>query len=991
MGGFFGKNKVLVRQDSFILWDEDFPIILNSPGEFNTRASVSKRRESNAFFSFKNFSFKHIEQKSFLNEPLSSILNEIKSTNKFPMTKEELKNMFGQIKSKTIDDIGEVLNLPMNSIDDSKIQTLEFIFKNEIKIPIKVHNKSSLLGEIEHQIKTFVTNIPNLDEFKPNILKNRFTKTIQPNLILDFNLDLLEFYKLTSPNNEFQSSSALAMKEELLEEIKQTPVEIYLSFKRNLGCFIDFILSYLETLDMNFNCFSAEEFKGMQAHIISQLKFFFYIKFKTMGISEFLMKEVTIYKERIDVLTANINDKKIENPYDNHNLRNTINSTISSASKAYKLLKFDDKRLLKISFGIEKVLFKKLKSKIREFIYANTVIDHNSVVSEQVKFFLEKIILSSTPIFDVELFKQTVIQAFISKEECVSLIFSFLQLFIINSAAMMDKRHKKLSENYFTKLEKLKPIFEILLTFVHDSILSDQINETMEALDDSNLIYFLDLYKSSFKKLKRSFEKEVCMCRNLVIYLFCNVLCFLFFEEVDLDEVDLQGKMVNVLSVKIFAYTEYNSFFRAVILEMGHSLFNYHFGFSNKFLIETIESRFEKIKPNETENRLYVNYRQPLVHYIQTNKLRNLYLREKQVLRDYVIYSMSVESFKNELNVNKLFADNLFQDKFFTFKNLTKNPASDKSRHITIIIGGISEELYGTNDKNEELAAAFVGSEIYEFKYQIKSFEHLKYIEEFEALSMLGFSNLPKDYLDILKNGRSLSNFSSSSDFGQKATSSVNPNFFDKTSSFGFETDKNQWSLFCKIIGKCLAFIISNTNTFGHCVVSLVGLSFGSVVAWSCYQDLFLLGKCDKVYDIMLIGAPLCMYEMDHAALKNLNGSLYNVFSNNDWILKFISSNIPEIKLCCGNNKIKFSKSEISKKVLNLNMTKEVYNQSEYYQYAKKIVEFLRIEKSVREFDNLIQLNTHRIPDIDFNPEDIILNEQKRKSNEQNQQNSRSS
>lgn len=971
MGNLFVKPQFKKPEESFILWEDEDIGILHNLMEFNTRASMAKRRESNAFFAFKEFSFKQVEQKTFLACQLFPMLHEYRSQLKFPMTKSDLKDLFSKHQEELIEQICTVLNIDSFSRSNSPSEAVTFIFKNELKNPVKVHNKSILLGEIEQQIKNFVLSTPNLQDFDAETAKDDFKQKVQSRFSNKNEINLLDFAKLTI--NTFESKVGLNDHPDKNEERQRSAAELYLAYKSRLPFLIDFVLCYVEAVDMKYNCFSAEEFRHLQGHIVSQLKYFLYLKFKSLDIVDVLAKEVALYKGRVDTLTQIIKMDKVHNPFDNHNLRNIVNGTLMAAAKAYKFLKFDDKKISKFSFGIERVLLRKLKNRLRGFIYANTVIDRNSVVTEQARTFLEKIIIDHTPLFDVELFKQTLVQAFVSKDECVDIIFNFLRLFILYSIRSMDKKHEKMIDVYFSKLEKLIPIFEALLVICKDKDLKDTIESYTEALDDTNIEFFKEISRNSLRQLKRNFEKETLICRNLVIYLFSNVVCFLSFEEVRLDEVDLQGKIVNLLTTKIFAYTNYSSFFRAVALEMGYSLLNYQYGFSNQFLIDAIEIEFEKIKPNESEKRLYVNYKQPLVYFMESNKLRNQYLQEKLILKDYVTYSMSVESYRDELNVSKLFLDSLFLDKFFTFKNVSARSKTSKSRHVYILMGGISESIYGSNAKNEEFASAFKGSEVYEFKYQLKSFPEYEFMEEFESLSMLGFSNLPVEYLEIVKSMGSRSEVSSSSGELKNKVAPFTQKSAARQSYLGFNTEKNQWNLFSRILGKCLAFLISNTNTFANCTVSLVGLSFGGVVAWNCYHDLFLLGKADRVFDILLVGAPICAYEIDQISLRNLSGSLFNVFSGNDWVLKFIASNMEQVKLCCGTNKIKYSKSDLSKKVLNLNLSKEIYCQGEYYQYAEKIVEFLKIEKCAREFNNLIQFQTVKIPIIENNIDDVLL------------------
>ncbi len=105
-------------------------------------------------------------------------------------------------------------------------------------------------------------------------------------------------------------------------------------------------------------------------------------------------------------------------------------------------------------------------------------------------------------------------------------------------------------------------------------------------------------------------------------------------------------------------------------------------------------------------------------------------------------------------------------------------------------------------------------------------------------------------------------------------------------------------------MGKSLAFLLSNSNIFEHRTVTLMGFSFGGVVAWNCFNDLFLLGRAEKMKDLILIGSPISQFDFDHQSINNINGNIFNVYSKTDAELKLVTDNMKNMKNCAGLGKL---------------------------------------------------------------------------------------
>lgn len=161
--------------------------------------------------------------------------------------------------------------------------------------------------------------------------------------------------------------------------------------------------------------------------------------------------------------------------------------------------------------------------------------------------------------------------------------------------------------------------------------------------------------------------------------------------------------------------------------------------------------------------------------------------------------------------------------------------------------------------------------------------------------------------------------------------------------------DAHEYAIFA---GKCLAFLIANTDIFGDLLVSLIGFSVGSLVAYYCAYDLFRLGKLDKLLSLSFVGSPLKISQLDSDLILNMVGRVFNVYSHDDYLLRYLTVVDSDQEEPIGLRK--FTRAdfidlnsvtpEIGKNtqlVRNLNLSEWVKSHSEFKFHSFIILDFL--------------------------------------------------
>ena len=176
--------------------------------------------------------------------------------------------------------------------------------------------------------------------------------------------------------------------------------------------------------------------------------------------------------------------------------------------------------------------------------------------------------------------------------------------------------------------------------------------------------------------------------------------------------------------------------------------------------------------------------------------------------------------------------------------------------------------------------------------------------------------------------------------------------FNDVIKNLGISTTAIEPRDYAVFAGKCLAFLIANTDIFGDLLVSLIGFSTGSLVAYHCAYDLFRLGKLDKLMSISFVGSPLKISQMDPDLVLNLGGRIFNVFSHDDYLLRYLSVSESDQEEPIGLRQFDHSdfvdldkiSAELGKNtnlITNLDLSEWVKSHSEFKIQSFRILDFL--------------------------------------------------
>jgi hypothetical protein len=133
--------------------------------------------------------------------------------------------------------------------------------------------------------------------------------------------------------------------------------------------------------------------------------------------------------------------------------------------------------------------------------------------------------------------------------------------------------------------------------------------------------------------------------------------------------------------------------------------------------------------------------------------------------------------------------------------------------------------------------------------------------------------------------------------------------------------------------GKALAYFLGELNIFEKCTVTLVGFSTGSIVAYNCLRDLYLMRKSEQIYNFITIGGLLSKEDLNSEVIKLFPGTYYNIYSLNDRILKYTANISSYFSNPVGLHHVSFDSfidKNLKVKVHNLDLTEDVRNHSDY-------------------------------------------------------------
>lgn len=87
--------------------------------------------------------------------------------------------------------------------------------------------------------------------------------------------------------------------------------------------------------------------------------------------------------------------------------------------------------------------------------------------------------------------------------------------------------------------------------------------------------------------------------------------------------------------------------------------------------------------------------------------------------------------------------------------------------------------------------------------------------------------------------------------------------------------------------GIYLAHMISNEELVKGHGFNLIGFSMGTIVIYSCLQELEKINSLDKINDVIIMGSIIHLDDIKSLKLKSIAGHLINCYSENDDILRY--------------------------------------------------------------------------------------------------------
>lgn len=962
------------------IWEapEDPPLVRRLSTHRHSRQSVK-----NSLFFLKDFHHSRLIEVTFMADEFESFKFNLISKYSFPYSKKELKEFFRTIESECLDDLRNRFTRSIFWQNEDAEEAFKFIFKNEIKRPLMGFNKKDLVLKVDQNIKNFIFDLDDIPKFElirsKQLLNEHFPKYRYDALTYYLHTEASEISVKDNDKAYIKTQNNMNTRKSMLNPSQDSKgfdasnsnsqnrmgtysdFEIYSELKRVFPDICELIVFYAEKIDSYYDLFDGSEYKVFKKHILEHLKYCFFLKMKNLQIHGLYELEIRQKMSLIDrMIPTDYLTPKWENPYANDNLKVTVSKLKSSASNAFRSLIIEEDT---INFGPEKCIKTKVVDGLRVFFYRFNALNANdSYLKDRVKDHTSKLLIKCEPFFSFRNFKVAIGKHFFPKDDFRKHIYEFLLSFMCSCATEMNYKHKVIKEMYFEQLKVFKPLLKKLSKSKNIEI-ANQVTFLSDILELKKIKALIDLSRTEYSRTILDMIQSPKLRVDAIIFLFVNLFAWINFTPVEINDVDFDNKIVNIYTCKVFAFSHYSSFFKAALDSFAQRLCGFRFGFSGSALITAVEQAFEQKLPTESDHRLFVNYTEAFVKIQDTKRLRQLILAQRLILQEYTVKSFERNHTPMGWSINKLFVNKSFIDNFFSFERMQGGEDTKKSKHIVLMIGGIGKAQlgFGQTDCLSKIASAFGSAEIFQFKYQFKNNKDFMWMPNFESLDLLGFSNIPRNYFELLEtmgkrgSGTPVQSYNEYTQPARSVRRKKTTRVVKISSS-----KRNEWVHYCKIAGKCLAAMISNTNLFGHCNISLVGLSFGSVVAWHCYNDLFKLGKSDRIYDLAFIGAPLCLYEIDTIAIANLSGSLYNVFSSEDWILNIVSSNMPGVRHCVGNEKIQFDKPELYRKYFNLDLSEFVRDHKDYGSEAEKIASFIKNEKAFKMFLDDIKKNAEK-------------------------------
>ncbi|CAK88341.1 unnamed protein product (macronuclear) [Paramecium tetraurelia] len=138
-------------------------------------------------------------------------------------------------------------------------------------------------------------------------------------------------------------------------------------------------------------------------------------------------------------------------------------------------------------------------------------------------------------------------------------------------------------------------------------------------------------------------------------------------------------------------------------------------------------------------------------------------------------------------------------------------------------------------------------------------------------------------------------------------------------------------------VGKYLAYLIAEYKLFGNRQINIICHSLGSVIVLECIKELDKLYEKKKqqfINEIMIMGGVADIFKLQKRRWNAVAGRIYNTYSKNDQILKYVLQIAKVFDSPCGLKPIYLG----YKQVVNCDFTEIVNGHSDYWNKMIKIL-----------------------------------------------------
>ncbi|CAD8085322.1 unnamed protein product [Paramecium primaurelia] len=130
------------------------------------------------------------------------------------------------------------------------------------------------------------------------------------------------------------------------------------------------------------------------------------------------------------------------------------------------------------------------------------------------------------------------------------------------------------------------------------------------------------------------------------------------------------------------------------------------------------------------------------------------------------------------------------------------------------------------------------------------------------------------------------------------------------------------------IVGKCLAHYLDEGHLFGNRQINILCHSLGTEILLQCIHELDRFSQKKLINDIILFGGVADIYELSKRKWNSVSGSVHNMYTNNDDVLKYLFKLNCNFKHPCGLNPVNF----LYKKIYNYDVSDIVGGHSGYWE-----------------------------------------------------------